>query len=46
VFHLNKNTGLNIKKKWNKKAIKAVTTALAPIRSGSLIDDFDYLVNS
>ena len=46
MFYLNKNAGLNIKKKWNKKAVKAVTAALALIRSGSLTDDLDHLVNS
>jgi len=46
MFYLNKNTGLNIKKKWNKKAIKAVITAFILIRSSSLIDNFNHLVNS
>ena len=46
MFYLNKNAGLNIKKKWNKKAVKVVTVTFTFIRSGSLIDNLNYLVNS
>ena len=46
MFHLNKNAGLNIKKKWNKKATEAVAAALTLIRSSSLTDNLNYLVDS
>jgi len=46
VFYFNKNASLNIKKKWNKKAVKAVTAAFTLIRSGNLINNLNYLINS
>jgi len=46
MFYLNKNTSLNIKKKWNKKAAEVVTVALIFIRFNSLTNDLNYLVNN
>ena len=46
MFYFNKNVNLNIKKKWNKKAVKAVTAAFTLIKSSNLIDNLNYLINS